>query len=140
MKNTKKKNVTAHQKLDCPDKKRKNSKIPVVNVLSNTGLRKQNHNTPNLRCWRFGTHAMPPPVGPCVTIWGPRAVYTPHFWGHQAPRAMVALWLHASCPKTAKKRQNPKNSQPQALGPSGKKVLAPATNCKNWPGTLVGMP
>ena len=81
---------------------------------------------------------MPPPAGPCVSIWGLRAAHAPYFWGHQAPRAMVALWLHASCPKTAKKRQNPKNSQPQ--GPSGKKVLAPATNCKNWPGTLVGMP
>ena len=55
---------------------------------------------------------MPPPAGPCVPIWGLRAAHAPHFWGHQAPRAMVALWLHASCPKTAKKRQNPKNSQP----------------------------
>ena len=51
---------------------------------------------------------------------------------------------HAGMP-AAQRRQKPtkmpvvtKNSQPQ--GPSGKKVLAPATNCKNWPGTLVGMP
>ena len=82
---------------------------------------------------------MPPPAGPCVPIWGLRAAHAPCFWGHQAPRAMVALWLHASCPKTAKPRKinqkMPKNSQPQ--GPSGKEVLTPATNCKNQPAEKV---
>ena len=35
-----------------------------------------------------------------------RAAQATHFWGHIAPGAMGMLWQHASCPKTAKKRQN----------------------------------
>ena len=66
----------------------------------------------------------------------------PHTFGGTKPHGP---WWHCGCmpaapkqQKNAKIKKTPKNSQVQ--GPSGKKVLAPATNCKNWPGTLVGMP
>ena len=67
----------------------------------------KNHNTPKMGNQCFGTHAAAPPVGPWVPALGLRAAQATHFWWHIAPGAMGMLWQHASCPKTAKNRQNP---------------------------------
>ena len=87
---------------------------------------------------------------PCCTVAG-LAVGVGFGWGQwQMPPTLGAnqLWGQAahwgSMPAGQRRQKNAKmpavtkNSQPQ--GPSGKEVLASATNCKNQPGALVGMP
>ena len=86
---------------------------------------------------------------PCHTL--PCWALGAHFgWGHQQMHSIFRA-NHPQVPKshwvgmpTAQRRQKiakmsvgAKNSQLQGL--SGKELLAAATNCKNQPGTLVGM-
>ena len=88
------------------------------------------HPCHTLQCWALGAHFR---------------------WGHQQMHSIFRA-THPQVPKshwtgmpTTQRRQKiakisveAKNSQLQGL--SGKEVLTPATNCKNQPGTLVGMP
>ena len=64
------------------------------------------------------------------------------FSGPPTPRCQKVTGQACQLPKEGKKspksQWGQKNSQLQGL--SGKEVLTPATNCKNQPGTLVGMP
>ena len=85
---------------------------------------------PHLACWGLGANLgqgqqqmphSPRPTHP----WGPKS----HWAGMPAAQRRQ---------KNTKMPVVTKNSQPQ--GPSGKEVLASATNCKNQPGALVGMP
>ena len=74
-------------------------------------------------------------------LWVGATTNAPNFQGHPLLGATGQVVWHASCPKTAKNRQNAgvqKNHQLQGL--SLKKLLAQAKGMGNWPGTLPGTP
>ena len=88
------------------------------------------HPCHTLACWALGAH------------FGRVQQQMPHSLRPTHPQVPKSHWTGMP---TAQRRQKitkmlvvTKNSQLQ--GPSGKEVLTPATNCKNQPGTLVGMP